>query len=111
MPGEAYDLWVTIGKQEVFRSSYCRYASESWILGLKTGSSPHNQGLDGELVRDFFNRRKIHDPWNVKQSMISCLDLNPHRALGSRHSLNCGVDLLDGRGCGAQAWAFGFGSC
>src|SRR5215470_11517620 len=61
---DAYDLWVTIDKKEVFRSSYCRYASETWSFQRKTGLRHYMQGLEGELVRDLFNRREIHDPWN-----------------------------------------------
>jgi len=94
---DAYDLWVTIDKQEVFRASYCRYASESWVFELKTGLSPRNQGLEGELVRDFFNRREIHDPWSVKQSLISYLGLNPHRALRSRDPIHKAFAIIDRR--------------
>ena len=94
---DAYDLWVTIDKHEVFRASYCRYATESWVFEGKTGLSPHSQGLDGELVRDFFNRREIHDPWNVKQSLISYLDLNPYRALRSRDPIHKAFAIIDRR--------------
>jgi hypothetical protein len=90
-------LWVTIDKQEVFRASYCRYGSESWIFERKTGLSPHQPGLDGELVRDFFNRREIHDPWNVKRSLISYLNLNPHRALRSRDPIHKAFAIIDRR--------------
>ena len=95
--GDAYDLWVTIDKHEVFRASYCRYASASWIFELKTGLSPHKQDLDGELVRDYFNRREIHDPWNVKQSLIGYLDVNPHRALRSRDPIHKAFATIDRR--------------
>lgn len=94
---DAYDLWVTIDQLEVFRASYCRYASESWVFELKTGLSPRDQGLDGELVRDFFNRREIHNPWNVTQSLVRYLDLNPHRALRSRDPIHKAFAIVDRR--------------
>ena len=81
----------------MFRASYCRYASESWIFELKTGWSPHNQSLDSELVRGHFNRREIHDPWNVKQSLMSYLDVNPHRALRSRDPIHKAFAIIDRR--------------
>ena len=59
--------------------------------------SPHNQGLDGELVRDFFNRREVHNPWNVKQSLTSYLELNPHRALRSRDPIHKAFAIVDRR--------------
>lgn len=94
---DAYDLWFTVDKHEIFRASYCRYGFESWILERKTGLSPHDQGLDGELVRAHLNRREIHDPWNVKQSLITYLNLNPHDALRSRDPIHKALAIVDRR--------------
>lgn len=94
---DAYDLWITVDKHEIFRASFLRHGSAVMSFDSNAGLRPYSRSIDRELVRDLLIQREIHDPWDVKNSLISYLNLNPVRALRSRDPIHRAFSIIDRR--------------
>jgi hypothetical protein len=68
-----------------------RFLSKPTFSWNSASSAARRAGLDS------FNRREIHNPWDIKESLIRYLDPNPHRALRSRDPVHKALAIIDRR--------------